>query len=52
VYANRLDLAEIHLIGVNEQELRRVLLEHGGSGYAATVVTKQIIDEMVKEGLL
>jgi penicillin-binding protein 2 len=29
-----------------------VLLEHGGSGYAATVVTKQIIDEMVKEGLL
>jgi type I restriction enzyme S subunit len=29
VYANRLDLAEIHLISVNEQELRRVLLERG-----------------------
>ena len=29
-----------------------VFLEHGGSGYAATVVTKQIIDEMVKDGLI
>ncbi len=29
-----------------------VLLEHGGSGYAATVVAKQIIEEMVKEGLI
>jgi cell division protein FtsI/penicillin-binding protein 2 len=29
-----------------------VFLEHGGSGYAATVVTKQIIEEMVKEGLI
>ncbi len=29
-----------------------VLLEHGGSGYAATVLTKQIIEDMFKEGLL
>ncbi len=29
-----------------------VFLEHGGSGYAAAVVAKQIIDSMVKEGLM
>jgi penicillin-binding protein 2 len=29
-----------------------VFLEHGGSGYASSIVAKQIIDEMAKEGLL
>jgi penicillin-binding protein 2 len=29
-----------------------VFLEHAGAGYASCVVTKQIIDEMIREGLL
>jgi penicillin-binding protein 2 len=29
-----------------------VLLEHGGTGFAATAVSKQIIEEMTKQGLM